>query len=672
MSEIHNILLSMPDQEIPKVFNQLSSDEQLLIYYLFRASVYGNTIVAQQLHRYAQSHIDLFKVLMKYSDTIKSMDTGFNCEQFLKQVESYYVYIWANHGQYFVREHANAKRCPSNFGLNLLTQQNISNVIKNLNIESIINNLNSEDYCKSLFDPTFESTLTVTNSIDNSAINIYSRNFTDEDYSKLSLADKNKINNTFSKDASGKITVEPYYIHGRTGPELSKAVYWLHKSFEHVKQVRETGSKVFDEYILKSLEYMIKFLETGDEEYFKKHSVEWLKSNNKVDYNFGFVEQYDDPYCIRGFFQADITVRTLNIDKIKEILPAIEMNLPYPDEFKRDLSSNSVVMNASINRKMFGAGHLGPIFCTAAYCLPNYDEIRQSVGSKQIIYPSDKSIGETVNAELAPLLTYSSDIVAWSKKNDPTYQLGRDIWNAQCILHETIGHGSGKLGVTSNGVQVTSDNAAELIPEYSAIEEMRAEILALYVSIFNLDQILDAGLLTEWLNVMTKDELEDRLILGMLTTGLTRIKQQRAGSTEIKGAHALANSTIMNYVIDGKGVTVVEEEIYVNDKSFIVPSVKILNKKLAKQSITDLLIEVQRIKSTGDGPASNKLIDQYGRKLYKSNYVELLQNNQKEIMGDVLAQVALFPIYQLNNDNGVELKVPSNVLEFIRTLDGLM
>jgi hypothetical protein len=694
---IHNILISNNDKEIPDIFNKLTDVEQILVYYLYRASIIGNTIVTQQLHRYGLDHINLFRTLNALKDVMTHQNPNktftFDTKEFFTQVESYYVFLWSNHGQYFVREHSNEKRTPNKLNLNLLIHTNILNVInytrQNLcssedqksMMDYFIEKFKNDDYCKSLFDDDFESTLTYNNDIEKSSSNIYSRNFLNSDYDKLTPDQQNAINNTFEKDATtNNIKVIPYCVNGKLGYELSVCVFWLKKAHQHV-----VSSNKFDKHMELGLEYLIQYLVTGKEQYFKKHSIEWLQSNNKVDYNFGFVEQYDDPKCIRGFFQADITVRTINIDNIHKILPEMELNMPFDNNFKRDPNAKKTVLNASINHKLFGSGHLGPIYNTAAYNLSNYADISEEVGCKQIIYPSSKSIEQNLNSEVSNLLTYSKSIREWSSTYDKDFQLDRDIWNLQCILHE-LGHASGRstihtfvpgdnmtIGGTTyklgDEIKVTNNNVALLIGDYSAIEECRAEMIALYQSSFNLEKLVANGFLTEWLKVCTLDYLEDRLIIGMCTSGLNRIKQQSVGATEMKGAHALANSTIMNYLINGGGIKIIEEKVTTDNTEYTVPSICLVNKNQAKSDIRDLMIELQRIKSTADGVSANKLLN-IGRQIYKKEYIDILHTNQSKVMGALKANIVMFPIYELK-DNKVSFKLSNNIMEQIDDLNKL-
>jgi hypothetical protein len=231
-------------------------------------------------------------------------------------------------------------------------------------------------------------------------------------------------------------------------------------------------------------------------------------------------------------------VRTVDISPVQALLPALEMALPYPVQYKRDLSAHAPLMNARVNHALYASGALGPIKMIAAYCLPNYDEMRSSIGSKQVMYPSNDGL-TLPGKEIRRLLNNSPAALAWAAEHDPELRLAGDIWDAQVILHETIGHGSGKYALhVGDEVPVTSENVATYIKEYSALEE----ILALYVSVFHLPEIQEVGLLAKWKH-LPREELEIRLIEAMLDTGLRRHTQQRQGATQISGAHALANNT---------------------------------------------------------------------------------------------------------------------------------
>jgi len=100
-------------EELPKNFNTITPQERIFIYYLFRASLPGNRIAADQHHRNALAIRDLFETILNHEEDLSDIpDTMLDIKRFILDVKTYLVYIWTNHGNYFVREHSNEKRTP--------------------------------------------------------------------------------------------------------------------------------------------------------------------------------------------------------------------------------------------------------------------------------------------------------------------------------------------------------------------------------------------------------------------------------------------------------------------------------------------------------------------------------------------------------------------------------
>ena len=239
--------------------------------------------------------------------------------------------------------------------------------------------------------------------------------------------------------------------------------------------------------------------------------------------------------------------------------------------------------------------------------------------------------------------------------------LFNDIWNIHCVLHETLGHGSGRLDyhvfkegdpltigdhtyAVGDRIQVTSSNINEFIGVYNAaLEELRAEVIALYTSIFMFDDLAAVGLYKDWPDKIGKEELIKQFIFDMARTGLRRLKLQPDQIKEISGAHAQANVTILYYLIDGGGLELVQEEIEIENTKFSVLGFSITDLEAVLKSITNLTILVQTIKSTADGQEVKNLIDTYGRYVRNSNHIKLLNHNWKKIVGDLKVTARVFP-----------------------------
>lgn len=664
ITRIHEIAITY-NTALPNLFNTLSSEEKIFIYYLMRASLPGNQIFADQVHRHSNTIINLFEKIFTYTknnQTIKNnLPHTFPYEKFVEETHTYLVYLWTNHGQYFQREHNEEKRTPEKLKLFTLTFENIKTILTMANLNDEIKTIT--ELRNTIFDSSYEATSTTPGSIDQSSINIYSQDFTDALYQTLSEQQQQQLNAYFyTINNNGISTAESlaYGINKKYSNELSVSAHWLSLALSHA----QTHPHYFDEYLIKSLALLIEFLITGDEEYFKQHSIAWLASNSRLDYNFGFIETYQDPKGVRGFFQAEATIKSVNINKLNAFLPTIEAQLPLPEEFKRPGLSNGTapIPNASINLQVFGVGALGPLSITAAYCLPNYEEIRALHGSKQIIYPAAKSVEQHLNADLARNLFNLKKEAEWLKQNDPEGNLANEIWDVQCILHETIGHASGNLAehivtdkeasamhnpsLSGSKITVTNKNLSDFLSGYeSTIEELRAEIIALYVSINHLPELQSCGLLTSWNHILSNEELIKELIIGMAQTGLRRLIQQTENATEIAGDHARANYCILNYLIDHKGLSLQEETLTINDTNYTIIGLTIIDFEQTKKLITKLMILVQTIKSTGNRDLAEHLIETYGKKLRHPQQMKILQQNKKAITGDIKVSCSLYPIF---------------------------
>ncbi len=655
--------------DIHTIFNDLKPEERIFLYYLYRASLPGHYLYADQVHRHSIEIMGLFESIYAQKDHLRAVQGAldFDVDVFIEDVSTFLVYLWTNHGQYFLKEQLDQKRTPERLALQYLTPQNLHKVL-----DALGDNRSIEHLIPSIFDRSVEATLCVPGDINASSSNVYHPDFTEADYAGLPADKRTQINAYFDiehKKGKRNPRINICKIGGAYSKELEVAVHWLKKAYGHVQKYPQT----FDVYTVKSLDYMIQFLQTGDEELFKKHSIEWTKTNNRLDYVFGWIEVYNDPKQVRGAFQAEVTAKTVDMQSLNALLPSLEAALPFPDEFKRqNLDDLSAIPNASINTIMFANGFLGPLKIVSAYCLPNYSELRSQYGSKQIIYQSSKDIGQLVDADLTRALFNLPSKVTWLNQNDPHCRLHGDIWNVHCILHETLGHGSGRLHkhtfregdaftignvtyLAGDTINVTGKNNTEFLGKYGqSLEELRAEIIALYTSIFNFDELAQAGLYKDWPAKIGKDRLIEELIQDMSWTGLRRLIVQPADNNEIRGAHAQANTTIMNYMLDGGGLVLVKQEVEIRGQSHNVLGFKIVDIKKVKQDITDLAQEVQRIKSTGDGQTLDHMMETYGIRVRNSEHRAILHANHKTAVGNLKVLARIFPHYEpIEKDGGI-------------------
>ena len=651
-SKIYNeIYIKDESPVIAPLVQSLTQEERTFIYYMTRALKPFNRIYRDQSHRSNNIVIHLFEHLYQ-----QCLDPKIKVE-----LETYLVYLWTNHGIYYHRDHS--KKCVTK--VTSLTKDQLRTLIQEskFNDDCICHPDFIENLLALICDPEVDATFVVDSSIEKSCNNYYGKGFTEEDYKTFPAEVTSRINAYFYKD-NGVPCVIYHGINGKYSDELKESVSWLQKALEHAKQ-----HPCFDSHTVRSLQLLIEYFETGDEEKFREHCIEWLQCTSRVGYTLGFVENYEDPKGIRGHAGGDITVRTVDMEKIQPILLQIEDSLPVDPEFKRT-NKNNTKMNVSIARLVYGTGDYGPTVQTAAYCLPNYEDIREKYGSRQIIYKTPESIDRLLNPELSrEMVSYQRR--KFNTKYDPKEELFDDLWNVQVLLHETLGHASGKLyqhtfvaddltftigGKTyqvGDTIGVTASNLAEFISmDQSSLEELRAEINALYISLHEMDILNQYGLFKDWVTKLGKDRLRKQIICEMCMHMFRRYSTQPKDMTTIKGAHARANVTISNFLLESGAIKIIDDARtdIVDGETLHFVDVQVVDSYLAFQKIKELVRLIQRIKSTGDGIGCKRLFEKYTQYPVTiedaKKYRQYRVTNREKLIGKITSTAIIYPEYQ--------------------------
>jgi len=650
---------------IPQIVDELKTMEtpyKVFAYYMFRSSLPFNRINRDQNHRHTNEIIQLFEFLYKNKNEIDN-------DLLVHDIETYLVYLWTNHGFYFCKENSNSKRTPQRIGLNLLTE---------VNMRQLLNKFRCLDKYAYLLPFIFDAGVDpemIEDTIEKSGNNFYGEGFTEEYYKQLQPDEQNRLN-AYPTIVDNKIKVRYHSVYDHYAEELTVAVFWLQKAYDYIQKHHEYH-KYFDQYMVKSMELLILYYQTGDEKYYKKHTIEWIKTNSKLDYVQGFIENYHDPKLIRGNAGSEVTMKTMDMTKFNAILLDLEKMLPLPNEYKRT-DMTGIVMNVSVNKIIFGGGDYGPAVSTAAYCLPNYDDVRSQYGSKQVIYKLPKSLEEQINPTLAKQFKTKARL-DFIQQYDQDNQLYEDLWDVQVLLHETLGHASGRFhqhtfkkgenlvikGTKYNVgdvIDVTDDNYSEFITsDTTSLEELRAEISALYMSIAQMDVLAENGLFKGWYKKIGKDELAKQCIIEMVQHIFRRYYSQGENFTEIKEAHAKANVVIANYLLEAGSIRINEEVKNVDGNEYHLYEVVVVDFDLAVRRIIELLNLVQKIKSTGDGNGCKQLFERYTVfpiTMEQANvYRKHLHEIRQRLIGPVKMMALIFPEFIPKVENNVVVDV---------------
>ena len=166
-------------------------------------------------------------------------------------------------------------------------------------------------------------------------------------------------------------------------------------------------------------------------------------------------------------------------------------------------------------------------------------------------------------------------------------------------MHEVIGHASGQLEERLEG-----NPQAFLREQYSALEEGRADLIALY---FIADPMLvELGLVP----AESHAEIVRTQYESYTRNAILQLRRVREGS-QLEQDHMRNRQMVVHWLMQNTDAI----EVRVRDgKTFYVMT----DPETFREGVGELLGEVQRIKSQGDYEAAKSLFETYGCLLYTS------------------------------------------------------
>ncbi|KAF7126245.1 hypothetical protein CNMCM5793_002740 [Aspergillus hiratsukae] len=182
---------------------------------------------------------------------------------------------------------------------------------------------------------------------------------------------------------------------------------------------------------------------SGDLNSYREAQRVWVKDKApKVETVFGFVEPYRDPLGIRAEFEGIVGIsdpeRTKVLRRLAEIASDIIPQLPWAEGYEENNGKGP------FEKELFDIPDFASVQILA-YCsslvfpginLPNYNDIRQEDGFKNIIF-ANRMIAESKRAR-GIYMIHESERKVFQEHRFTAYY----IW---VVLHEILGHGTGKL-----------------------------------------------------------------------------------------------------------------------------------------------------------------------------------------------------------------------------------
>jgi dipeptidyl-peptidase-3 len=376
----------------------------------------------------------------------------------------------------------------------------------------------------------------------------------------------------------GKLVEEVYRVGGRYDKEIRRTV-------EHL----EAAAQYATEPMGKALRALAKFYRTGETADRVAYDIAWVQDKNSpVDTINGFVEVYMDPRGMKGSWEALVYYvnpeKTAGIRKLAADAQWFEDRMPWADQYKkqgvRGITANAIDV-------VIESGDSGPI-TPVGINLPNDQEIREKYGSKSVSLSNvneayDKSTAAEFRREFAWTPEEAARAEKWSSV------AGELTTN----MHEVIGHASGRIAEKLQGSPQT-----HLKEQYSALEEARADLVALYF-VPNA-RLAELGIV----DAKDQEEIVRAEYEGYTRNALVQLRRVREG-TQIEEDHMRNRQMIVRWLMSNSKAIDVRER---DGKTFYV----MVDIKAFQEGVGRLLAEVQRIKSEGDYEAAKKLFETYG------------------------------------------------------------
>ncbi len=553
-------------------FEALSRGEKILVWHLYCAALAGRDIYYDQRHRHNLVMRHVLEAVIRHPHGIP--------ETVLAEVTRYTKLFWINTGPY---NNLTARK----FVLDLPEAVFAAAVARAVENGARLPLEPGEDapglvarLAPMFFDPAYEPMVTSKTPgpgrdiLEASANNLYDG---------VTMADlegfeeRHPLNARLVKRTGGLVE-EVYRVGGRYDAAIRQIVLHL-----------RDAAAVAPAPLAGVLEALIRLYETGEEADREAFDIAWVENRETaVDTTNGFIEVYMDARGIKGAWQGVVYYtnpeKTGKIRTLAEHAQWFEDHLPIDPRFRKPVVQG---VSARAIEVVVETGDSGPV-TPIGVNLPNDQRIREEHGSKSVTLSNvleayEKSQPESFRHEFAWDAAEAERAREWAAFAS---ELTTEI-------HEVLGHGSGRM---ADGVAGAPQDLLE--EQYSALEETRADLVALY---FVADPYLAAiGLVPpEHQAAIVRAEYES-----YARNAIVQLRRVREG-TSLEEDHMRNRQAIVHWLIANTAAIDVRRRA---EKTYYV----VTDTAAFRAGVARLLAEVQRIKSEGDYEAARALFDAHG------------------------------------------------------------
>jgi dipeptidyl-peptidase-3 len=553
-------------------FDKLPLRDKVLVWHLYLAALAGRDIYYDQRYCHNLAMRDILEEILTHPDGIP--------DDVVRELTRYTKLFWINTGPY---NNLTARK----FVLGLSERQLIdaAQAARDRGARFRLDRGESVSamvarHAPMFFDVTFDPMVTSKTPPDGRDILEASAN---NMYDGVTMPDlegfveRHPLNSRLIK-SQGQLIEEVYRIGGRYDAELRQIVRHLRDALPFAPPS-----------LADALRALIRWYESGDDRDREAFDIAWVRNlDSTVDTMNGFIEVYLDARGIKGAWQGVVYYadpdKTETIHRLAHNAQWFEDHLPIDPAYRKPRVQG---VSARAIEVVVETGDCGPV-TPIGVNLPNDQRIREEYGSKSVSLSNvmqayDKSLPDSFRHEFS-----------WDAAEiDRAKRWGAFAGELTTEIHEVLGHGSGRMAA-----HVTAQPQELLKEQYSALEETRADLVALY---FVADPYLAAlGIV----DAADQPDIVRAEYESYARNALTQLRRVREG-TQLEEDHMRNRQAIVYWLMahtraidvrlrDGKTYYVV-----VDDAAF-------------REGVGRLLAEVQRIKSEGDYGSAKTLFETYG------------------------------------------------------------
>ena len=553
-------------------FEALPLGQKVLIWHLSRAALAGRDIYYDQRYRHSLEMREVIEEILVHGDAVAA--------DVLAKIRRYAKLFWINSGPHnnltarkFVlmcrpAELLEAARAAANAGARFPLKAGEP-------LDALLARLHGP-----FFDSSFDQL--VTSKTPGQGRDILSASANNL-YESVTMRDLEGFEERYGLNSrlvkrDGGLEEEVYRSSGRYGAQIREVVRHLRAALPHATAPMR-----------RALEALITFYESGEEADRIAYDEAWVDDKDSpVDTINGFIENYLDARGVKGAWEGIVCyvnhAKSEGLRRLAEAAPWFEARMPWDPKYRR---ADVTGVTARAIDVVVETGEAGPVTAIGIN-LPNDQRIREVRGSKSV---SLANINEAYDKSQPPSFrrefSWTEEEVARAEKWGA---LASEVVTA---IHEVLGHGSGKVAPHLDGQPQLA-----LKEQYSALEETRADLVALYF--IPEPKAAEVGLLPA--------EHQAEIVLAeyeaYARNALTQLRRVREGDS-IEEDHMRNRQAIVHWLI---AHTKAIETRRRGRKTYYV----VVDAAEFRAGVGRLLGEIQRIKSEGDYEAAKSFFEAYG------------------------------------------------------------